>query len=86
MTPDYDYEAQTSYTLQLFCCFFDLMFVLCYWYDQKTGIAFTGSYIISFKVEFGHVQISVPKIGKPMPKTACSNPWIVYHNTTISLI
>ena len=27
--------------------------------------------IILFKIEFGHAQISVPKIGKPMPKVAC---------------
>ena len=30
--------------------------------------------IILFKTEFGHAQISVPKIGKPMPKTACFSP------------
>ena len=27
-----------------FTCFFVVMFMLCYWSDQKTGIAFTGSY------------------------------------------
>ena len=27
------------------------------------------------KIEFGHTQISVPKIGIPMSKTACINPW-----------
>ena len=32
-----------SYTLQLFCCFFIIMFILCYWNNQKTRIAFTGS-------------------------------------------
>ena len=30
--------------------------------------------IIWFNIEFGHTQISVPKIGKPMLKTACINP------------
>ena len=29
--------------------------------------------IISFKIEFGHIRISVPKIGTPMLKTACIN-------------
>ena len=42
-TPNY-YESQTNYKLQLFCCCFIIMFILCYLYDQKTGIAFTGSY------------------------------------------
>ena len=27
------------------------------------------------KIKFGHAQISVPKIGIPMSKTACINPW-----------
>ena len=30
--------------------------------------------IILFEIEFGHAQISVPKIGKPMSKTACIKP------------
>ena len=30
--------------------------------------------IILFKIEFGHAQISVPKISTPMLKTACINP------------
>ena len=29
--------------------------------------------IISFKIEFGHAQISVPKIVKPLLKIACIN-------------
>ena len=33
--------------------------------------------IILFKIEFGHAQISVPKIGKPIPKIACINPWLL---------
>ena len=44
MTPDYDYGAQTSYTLQLFCYLFVIMLILYYWNDPKTGISFTGSY------------------------------------------
>ena len=30
--------------------------------------------IILVKIEFGHTQISAPKIGKPIRKTACINP------------
>ena len=30
--------------------------------------------IILFKVEFGHAQISVPKIVTPISKTACIKP------------
>ena len=33
--------------------------------------------IISLKIEFGHIRISVPKIGTPMLKTACINSWIL---------
>ena len=33
--------------------------------------------IILFKIEFRHTQISVPKIGTPMHKTACINHYIV---------
>ena len=32
---------------------------------------------ILFKIELGHIQISVPKIGTPMLKTACINPWML---------
>ena len=30
MTPSYCYGARTNCTLQLFCCFFVIMFILCY--------------------------------------------------------
>ena len=53
--------------------FFLLLLCSYYCYDQKTGIAFTGSYNF-IKIEFGHAQISVPKINTPMSKTACINP------------
>ena len=29
---------------------------------------------VLLKIKFGHAQISVPKIGIPMSKTACINP------------
>ena len=38
------------------------MFILSYWYDQRTGITFTGS----LKIKFGHTQISALKIGITM--------------------
>ena len=41
---DYDNGAQTNYMLQLFYYIFVIMFMLCYWYDQKCGIAFAGGY------------------------------------------
>ena len=30
---------------------------------------------VLLKIKFGHAQISVPKIGIPITKTACINPW-----------
>ena len=30
--------------------------------------------LVLLKIKFGHAQISVPKIGTPMSKTACINP------------
>ena len=33
--------------------------------------------VILFKIEFGHVQISVPKIGTLMSKTVCINSWLI---------
>ena len=66
MTQDYDYGVQISYTLHLF---------LCCWYNHKTGVALTGTFDLTFKIKFGHAQISVPKIGTLIMKTACINPW-----------
>ena len=36
-----EYKQATHYN---YCYFFIVTFALCYWYDQETGIAFTGSY------------------------------------------
>ena len=74
MTPDYDYIDKTSYTLQLFC-FFVIRFRLCYWFDKKKVELRLLVFIILFKTAFGRAQISAPKIGKPMLKTGCINPW-----------
>ena len=68
------------------------MFILPYWYDQRTGITFTGS----LKIKFGHTQISALKIGITMSlyqlllwktdTTMCSsklvnrNLWRGFHN------
>ena len=30
---------------------------------------------VLLKIKIGHAQINVPKIGKPMSKTAFINPW-----------
>ena len=73
MTPDYDYGAQTSYILQLFC-FFVIMFVLCYWYDQKTGIQFTGSYNFHLRLNLGTPKLVWPKSINWCPKQPVSTP------------
>ena len=48
-------------------------------FDQKTRIGFNVLGLIgfsfSFYLRFGHAQISVPKIGIPMTKIVCINPW-----------
>ena len=61
------------------------MFALCYWFDQKTGTTFYDlvhlfMILVLLKIEFQHVQISVPKIGIPMLKTACINPRLFSSN------
>ena len=37
--------------------------------------------LVLLKINFGHTQMSVPKIGIQMSKTACINPW--YHWMTL---
>ena len=70
MTSDYDYGAQASYTLQLFCYFFVIMFVL-----NVTDMIKTLELCLLLVI--WHFQISVPKIGEPVPTTACINSWMV---------
>ena len=43
----------------------------CSWYDQKTGVVFTGS--VTFKIKFGHTLISLSRLNIQMLKTACIN-------------
>ena len=63
------------------------MFRLRYWFDQKTGIMFDLDLIkklelyvtvvsILLNIRLRHTQISVPKIGILMSKTACISPWL----------
>ena len=40
-------------------------------YYPKPRIMFTGN----FKIKFGNDQINVSKIGIPILKTTCINPW-----------
>ena len=49
------------------------MFRLHCWFDQKPGTVPICSFTFT-KIRFGHAQISVPKIGIQMSKTACINP------------
>ena len=77
MTPDYDYAVQTSNN----CNNFVVFPLLCSYYvnDIKKLELHLLVVIILFKMEFGHVQIGVPKIGEPMTKTACINPCKLLH-------
>ena len=77
MTPDYDYGVQTSNN----CDNFVVFSLLCSYYvsDIKKLELHLLVVIILFKMEFRHVQIGVPKIGKPMMKTACINPCKLLH-------
>ena len=76
MTPGYDYGVQTSNNCNNFV-FFSL---LCSYYVndiiKKLELHLLVVTILFKTTEFGHAQISVPKIGKPMPKTACFSPWL----------
>ena len=54
--------------------FLIIMFILCYWFDQKAGIFFYWLLLFLIRIKFGHTQVSVPKICMPMSKTACINP------------
>ena len=47
------------------------MLTLCCWFDQKLELHLMELSIL-LEIKFGHAQISVPKIGIPMLKTALS--------------
>ena len=51
--------------------FLIIMFVLRYWFYQKTEITFIYLLLLFLiRIKFGHFQISVPKISTPISKTA----------------
>ena len=66
-------RVQTNYTLNLFFIFS----LLCSHYIadliKKLELRLTIVPVL-LEIKFGHAQISVPKIGIPMLKTACINP------------
>ena len=73
MTQDYDYGVQTHNN----CNHFVVFSLLCSYYvnDIIKKLEFhLLIVIILFKTEFEHAQKTVPKIGKPVLKTACINP------------
>ena len=45
---------------------------------KKLELHITVDFFVLIKIKFGHTQISVPKIGIPMSKTACINPCYIY--------
>ena len=52
------------------------MFTLCCWIDQKTKLELgLMAASVLLKIKFGHAEISVPKIGILMSKTACIILW-----------
>ena len=67
--------VQTNYTLHLFYIF--LLLCSDYVADliKKLKLCLTVVSVL-LKIRFEHAQISVPKIGIPMSKTACINPWL----------
>ena len=76
-------------TINLFFCYY--VYYYCYATDMiKKLELLLLVVIILFKIEFGHTQISVSIISKPMLKTVCINPcwWSLLrdHFTTRSCI
>ena len=70
-------ETQVRSLKKLFitCIFFFLLLCSHYVADliKKLGLCLMVVSVL-LKIEFGPTQISVPKIGIPMSKTACINP------------
>ena len=75
MTQSYHQRVQANYTLHLFFIFS----LLCSHYiaDLIKKLELRLMIVsVLHEIKFGHAQISVPKIGIPMSKTACINPCI----------
>ena len=52
---------ESKQTMHYICILFlVVMFTLCCWFDQKTGISFNGSF--SFNIKFGYAQIRYSKV------------------------
>ena len=77
MFENYDWGVETSYTVHLFSIFS----LLCSDYvtdlTKKMELCLAVVSVL-LKIRFGHVQISVPKIGIPMLKAAFINPIHVF--------
>ena len=73
MSQNYHQGVQTNYTLHLFYIFS----LLCSDYVadliKKLELCLTVVSVL-LKIIFAHAQITVPKVGIPMSKTACINP------------
>ena len=66
--------VQTNYTLHLFSIFS----LLCSDYVADLIKKLELYLTVLLKIRFGHAQLSVPKIGIPMLKTASINPLHVF--------
>ena len=67
--------VQKNYTLHLFFIFSLLYSHYVVDLIKKLELRLMEASVL-LKIKFGHTQISVPKIGIPMRKTACINPWL----------
>ena len=67
---------ESKQAIRYLCFLFDSYYVnVMLLIPSKAAITYTGSFILLIKIKFAHVQISVPKIGMSILKTACINPW-----------
>ena len=74
MTQFYHQRVQTNYTLHLF--FISSLLCSHYTADLMKKLELRSMIVsVLLEIKFGHAQISVPKIGLLMSKTACINPW-----------
>ena len=73
MIQNYNYEVQTSYTWYLFFIFLTFCLYVTNLIKKLDHVNWFLLFLI--RIKFGHAQISVPKIGTPMSKTGCINPY-----------
>ena len=68
------YKRAAHYIYFLFCrCYVYIMLPI--WCKSWNRVYWLLLFLI--RIKFGHAQISVPKIGVPISKIACINPWLV---------